>query len=260
MPSERRLRRVRSGRSSKVTKTPGSPAGCRSARNWTANTVLPAPAVPATSVSRFSGSPPRVISSSPGIPDGTRVMPPSRAPAGSGVLSCRTDHATEHRGCRRSAPWRDTGTLARDADPRSRPRALRRAARGPGRRARRAACRRGARPPARLRRVPHRHVHRVGRRPVRLCAVRARARGRGRRRAGRRGRHVARPGRPRRHAVLAPVRRVRELPRRQDEHLRRDPRAAERRATCPTARRACSATARTCATSWAARRSPRRRS
>ena len=72
--------------------------------------------------------------------------------------------------------------------------------------------RRGARSPRRVRRLPHRPLHRVRRRPVRLRADRARPRGRRRRRARRRGRHVARAGRSRRHALLAPVPRVRPLP------------------------------------------------
>ena len=41
------------------------------------------------------------------------------------------------------------------------------------------------------------------------------------------GRHRARPGRPRRHPLLAPVRRVRPLPRPADQPLPGDPRAAE---------------------------------
>ena len=96
-----------------------------------------------------------------------------------------------------------------------------------GGRARRAEGGRGARPPRRLRGLPHRPLHRIGRRPVGLCADGARPRRRGRRRAGRRRRHVGRPRRPRRHALLAAVPRMRPLPRRADESLPRDPRAAE---------------------------------
>ena len=88
--------------------------------------------------------------------------------------------------------------MSADEDPCRRPRALRRAARGPGRRARRPEGRRGARAPARLRRLPHRHVHRLGRRPVaatrRACsATRAPASSRRSARASRRvapGDHV----------------------------------------------------------------------
>src|SRR3954451_17654980 len=71
-PSDRRLRRVCSGRSSKVTNTTGSPRRTPSARNCAANTVLPAPAVAGTSVMRVARRPPWVISSIPPMPDGTR--------------------------------------------------------------------------------------------------------------------------------------------------------------------------------------------
>ncbi len=55
----------------------------------------------------------------------------------------------------------------------------------------------------------------------------ARARGSGRGRVGGAGREPRRTRRSRRHPVLAPVRRVRPLPRRPHEPLPRDPRAAE---------------------------------
>ena len=58
--------------------------------------------------------------------------------------------------------------------------------------------------------------------------------GAGRRREDRRGRHLARRGRPRRHALLAAVRRVRPLRRPADQPLHGDPRRAEPR---PPARR-----------------------
>ena len=85
------------------------------------------------------------------------------------------------------------------------------AARRPGGRPGGPARRRGARPPGGLRRLPHRPLHRLRRRPVGLRAGGARPRGRRRRRGGRRRRRVAGAGRPRRHAVLAAVRRVRAL-------------------------------------------------
>ena len=62
--------------------------------------------------------------------------------------------------------------------------------------------------------------------PTGYTRVRARPRGRGRRRARRAGREPRRPGRPRRHAVRSRVRRVRPLPQPADEPLRRDPRPA----------------------------------
>ena len=86
--------------------------------------------------------------------------------------------------------------------------------------------RRGARPARRVRRLPHRPLHGLGRRPDRLRAVRARARGRRRGRGGRRGRDARRAGRPRDHAVRARVREVHPLPEPADEPLRRDPRPA----------------------------------
>ena len=73
----------------------------------------------------------------------------------------------------------DPGMAHQDEDASRRPGGVRRAARGPGGRSRRAEVRRGARPPGGVRRLPHRHVHRVGSRPVRLRAGRARPRGRG---------------------------------------------------------------------------------
>ena len=129
-----------------------------------------------------------------------------------------------------------------DADQGRRPRGVRSAARRPGDRPGRAARRRGARAARRLRRLPHRPLHGVRRRPVRLRADGARARGRRRRRAGRRRRHLARARRPRRHALLAAVPRVHPLPERPHEPLPRDPRAAEqglpaRRDDAPLARR-----------------------
>ena len=68
-PSEARFRRMSSGVSSNVTKTPLSTClAIPSARNWAANTVLALPAVPATSVVRPLGSPPYATRSKPGIP------------------------------------------------------------------------------------------------------------------------------------------------------------------------------------------------
>ena len=95
--------------------------------------------------------------------------------------------------------------------------------------ARRAEGRRGARPARGLRGLPHRPLRRVGRGPDRLHGVRARPRGRGRRRARRAGRHARRAGRPRRHALRARVRRVRPLPQPAHEPLRGDPRQPGRR-------------------------------
>ena len=106
--------------------------------------------------------------------------------------------------------------------------------------------RRGAGAPGRLRRLPHRPVHGLGRRPLGLRADGARPRGRGRRRARRRGRHARRARRSRRDAVLAAVRRVRPLPQPADEPVPGDPRAAEpglpaRRHDAPVARRRAAA-------------------
>ena len=70
------------------------------------------------------------------------------------------------------------------------------------------------------------------------------------------GRRLARARRPRRHPLLAPVPRVRPLPRPAHQPLPGDPRRAE---PGPPARRddpAAPATARRSATSWAARPSP----
>ena len=102
--------------------------------------------------------------------------------------------------------------------------------------------RRGAGAPGGLRRLPHRHVHGLGRRSVRLRAHGARPRGLRHRGEGGRGREPGDGGRPRGHAVLAPVRRVRALPQPQDQPLPRDPRRAEqgppaRRHHPPEARR-----------------------
>ena len=93
---------------------------------------------------------------------------------------------------------------------------------------------RGARPARRLRRLPHRPLHGLRRRSLRLRARGPRPRGRRRRRAGRRGRHLVSRGRPRRDPVLAAVRRVRPLRRPADQPLHGDPRRAEPR---PPARR-----------------------
>src|SRR5215207_7238107 len=87
--------------------------------------------------------------------------------------------------------------LARHEDPCRFPRGVRRPARRAGAGPRRARPGRGARPARSLRRLPHRPLHRLGRR-----------------------------GGPRRLALLAPVRRVPPLPVAEDEPLPRDPRAA----------------------------------
>ena len=94
-----------------------------------------------------------------------------------------------------------------------------------------------------VRRLPHRSLHRLRRRPVRLRADACsgtRAPAWSRRSAT--GVTLAGARRPRRDAVLAAVPRVRPLPERQDQHLHRDPRAAEpglpaRRHDAPVARR-----------------------
>ena len=49
-------------------KTPGSPISIPRTRNSTANSVLPAPALPQTRVGRPRGRPPPVISSRPRMP------------------------------------------------------------------------------------------------------------------------------------------------------------------------------------------------
>jgi hypothetical protein len=54
--------------SSKVTKTPFSPARIPAARNCIANTVLPLPAVPEISVVRCLGRPPFATTSKLAIP------------------------------------------------------------------------------------------------------------------------------------------------------------------------------------------------
>src|SRR4051812_732568 len=57
--------------SSNVIKTPGSPNSVAPRiRNSVANSDLPQPAAPQTSVGRPAGTPPPVISSNPGIPVG----------------------------------------------------------------------------------------------------------------------------------------------------------------------------------------------
>ena len=94
-----------------------------------------------------------------------------------------------------------------------------------------------------VRGLPHRHVHRVGRRPVRLRADRARAtRARASSRSVGEGVSSVSPRRPRGHAVLAPVPRVRALPEPRHEPLPGHPRPAEpglpaRRHHPPVARR-----------------------
>ena len=113
------------------------------------------------------------------------------------------------------------------------------AARRAGGRPGRAQGGRGARPARGLRRLPHRHVHRLGRRPVRLRARVLGHEGAGRRRGARRGRHGPRSRRPRGHAVLAAVPRVRPLPRARDEPLHGDPRRAEPRPPARRHGRAC---------------------
>ena len=142
-------------------------------------------------------------------------------------------------------------------DPRRRSRGVRRAARRAGGRSRRAGAGRGARAARGLRRLPHGHVHGQRRRPLGLRADRARARGRGRGRGGRRGRDQPRSGRPRGHALLAPVPRVRALPLGQDEPLHGHPREAERGLPPGRHHAARTGTASGCATSWAPARSPR---
>ena len=77
---------------------------------------------------------------------------------------------------RPAAPRKRRGSVE---DPRGGPRAVRRAARRPGGRPRRAARRRGPDPARRVRGVPHRHVHGLGRRSLGLRADGARPRGRG---------------------------------------------------------------------------------
>ena len=76
----------------------------------------------------------------------------------------------------------------RDEDARCGAGGVRRAAGRPGGRARRPEGGRGAGPARRLRRLPHRPLHGLRRRPVRLRADGARPRGRRRRRGGRPGR------------------------------------------------------------------------
>ena len=97
-------------------------------------------------------------------------------------------------------------------------------------------ARRGARPARGVRRLPHRHVHGVGRRPVRLRARRARPRGR----RGRRGdrRRASRDVAVGDHVVTLFSPQCRECEHcRQPAHepLPGDPRASRTSATCPTA-------------------------
>ena len=120
----------------------------------------------------------------------------------------------------------------------------------------RAAGRRGAGPPSRLRRLPHRPLHRLRRRPLRLRAGRARPRGRRGGGEGRRRRHLAGAGRPRRHPLLAPVRRVRPLRRPARPTSAWRSASSRTRASCPTAAPGSRAKATVSATSWAARPSP----
>lgn len=49
--------RIRDGRSSKLTNTPGSPIFAPAARNWVAKMLLPLPEVPVTKVSLPRGKP-----------------------------------------------------------------------------------------------------------------------------------------------------------------------------------------------------------
>ena len=87
-PSDATFAASSSAVSSNAMKTPGSPNSVAPrTRNSIANSVLPQPAPPQTSVGRPRGSPPPVISSRPWIPDGAfgsgcRV---NRAPVGPGA-------------------------------------------------------------------------------------------------------------------------------------------------------------------------------
>ena len=68
-PKEITFFRISSGGSSKVINTPGSSfLMIPSERNWTANTVLALPDVPAMRVVRPFGSPPSLIRSKPSMP------------------------------------------------------------------------------------------------------------------------------------------------------------------------------------------------
>ena len=158
------------------------------------------------------------------------------------------------------APAR-AGRVRGHEDPRRGARGVRRAARRPGRRPRRAGPGEVLVRLRRLRRLPHRPVHglrastrRATRRPC--SATRAPASSR---RVGEGVTSLAR-GRPRRDPVLAPVPRVRALPRPADEPLPRHPRAAEPGLPARRHDARCRAAASRSATSWAPRRSPRRRS
>ena len=87
-PSERTLRVTLAADSSKLTSTPGSPY-CRApaTRNSSPSSDLPAPALPATSVTLPLGSPPPVISSSPRIPVGAFSSSRPTAPSVKAVSS-----------------------------------------------------------------------------------------------------------------------------------------------------------------------------
>ena len=141
------------------------------------------------------------------------------------------------------------GMLAHHEDPGSRTRGVRAAAERPGDRPRGARRRRGPGAAGRLRRVPHRPLHRLRRRPVRVCTDRARTRGRGRGGAGRRGRDLLAPGD---HVVTLFSPQCGEC-----IHCRARGRTcawrsatSRTRATCRTAPPACPATASRSATSW----------
>ena len=128
-----------------------------------------------------------------------------------------------------------------DEDARRRARGIRKAARGPGAGARRSAAGRGAGAPAGVRGLPHRPLHRLGGRPLRLRPDRARPRGSGRGREGRPRRLRAGRGRSCGHPVLGALQGVRPLPRRAHQPLPRDPRRAGQG---PPARRQRAALAR----------------
>ena len=83
---------------------------------------------------------------------------------------------------------------------------VRKALGGPGSRSRRPQGRRGAGATGRVRGLPHRSLHRLRRRPLRLRANGPRARGRRRSREDGTRSDLGRARRPRRDAVLAPVR------------------------------------------------------
>ena len=80
-PIEATFWQMSPGDSSKVTNTPPSPASTPLARNCVAKIVLPAPAVPVTSVARPADRPPSAIRSNPGMPVGSfRIASTVRAP------------------------------------------------------------------------------------------------------------------------------------------------------------------------------------